>query len=77
MIGSSRGCFENGMIYIFKDEFKYVMEIVGQEDGRAGKKTTDFTLDSGAVRGLPTYCFNKSLIMRRISKWEIGLEQHA
>jgi len=29
MIGSSRDCFENGMIYIFKDEFKYVMEMAG------------------------------------------------
>ena len=74
MIGSSRDCFENEMIYIFKDEFKYVMEM---EDDCAGKKTTDFTLDSRAVRGWLTCCINKSLIMRRISKWEIGLEQHA
>ena len=50
MFGSSRDCFEKGMIYIFKDEYKYVMEMAGQEDDCAGKKTTDFTLDSGAVR---------------------------
>ena len=29
MIGLRRDCFGNGMIYIFKDEFKYVMEMAG------------------------------------------------
>ena len=57
MIGSSRDCFENGMIYTFKDEFKYVMAMAGQEDESDGKKTTDFTLDSGVVTGMANLLF--------------------